>query len=387
MNSRILLLLLFLNSYHVCAEQSIADIEVLKKEILPNSWPIQIDLLRDGRHKFGKIVYLLEEKNENSDNFKLEIMDGKNKIFKTVEHKDLILIDEKTKIYTYETRYLHKNIIRTRLKGENYKAYITHVVRSKTIIYALDTIEGRKLKPIDTLNNEIQEKSALGIVLVEYPDYRSRQVADVENCNAIIISRYLVMTNFHCIYSKNAITNQPFPKIYPDFISMSDRGKSFRIISLVDKFKKYDMTLLELENKNNNEVLKDKIVALSNTEPNINTNIFMVQHYAPEPWNWEKQVSNDENCVIFKTPVIGKDKKTSADFIHGCDSAGGSSGSGIFSEDSGHLVGLHRKGKEEEHSNDFFKKYNKAVRMTQIIIELEKIKIEQPDLFEGYKVN
>ena len=83
-----------------------------------------------------------------------------------------------------------------------------------------------------------------------------------------------------------------------------------------------------------------------------------------------------KNCVVQLPDFIGRKDGVKTDFLHACDSEGGSSGSPIMDESTGEVVGLHHLAFFDSKIMDY---HNLGVKMAQI---LDALKTDKPALLD-----
>lgn len=152
-------------------------------------------------------------------------------------------------------------------------------------------------------------------------------------CTASIISEELLLTNNHCIPGGLGVTVLA-AKIEMDYLDANDTAavKSYEVDpSPVETNQELDYSLVRVHG---NPAAEFGTAKLSRKPGALQDAVFIIHHPEGAP----KTLSR-KDCYI----------NTMADreFVHSCDTLGGSSGSPIFSDESFQIVGLHFAGSEQ----------------------------------------
>jgi V8-like Glu-specific endopeptidase len=137
-------------------------------------------------------------------------------------------------------------------------------------------------------------------------------------------------------------------------------GDQYECSRLVAGDSSFELDYSVLEIAGQPETLWGLLPLGSASDPMAGEDLFIVQHPAGEA----KQISKI-NCKAGLVPVDGR--ATGSDFIHSCDTAGGSSGSPV-TDSAGNLVGLHHYGFNEGGAWS----QNRAVRIRKIVDHMQE---------------
>jgi hypothetical protein len=251
-------------------------------------------------------------------------------------------------------------VVRLRLRGAVDRVLVRTIARALATVSVETAVGGVHLRPAYEVTGSIR---TAGIVLLEYA-----LAGRVKRCNAVVIAPRVVLTNAHCIGSTAALAESYYPRVYPAFTSDATPGSEIRVTSLVDVDTGIDTSLLELASAVPDAA--NRVVRLATADPLLRAPLRVVQHY--EPYGWSKVVSDDEDCRVLAIPVAGSGPNT--DFLHGCDTEKGSSGTAVFAAD-GTVVGVHHWGRLQGQWNE-----NKAARIARVWILVDHARTQNPTL-------
>lgn len=171
----------------------------------------------------------------------------------------------------------------------------------------------------------------VGRLKVKVRDSRGR--TGMALCTASIISSEYLLTNNHCIPGVLGVTVLA-AKIEMDYLDERDtaRVRSYEVDTVpIESSEALDYSIVRV--RGNPSALYGKVV-ISRSPGALQDAVFIVHHPEGAP----KTLSR-KDCYI----------NTLADkeFIHSCDTLGGSSGSPIFSDETFQMIGLHFAGSKE----------------------------------------
>jgi Trypsin-like peptidase domain len=206
-------------------------------------------------------------------------------------------------------------------------------------------------------------------------------------CSGVRLTKELFLTNWHCgalegapdseywaqggksQACKNAIVDMSWDE---DGIS---RELSCRDVPYVSKA--YDAAIMRLGTLPDGDELTEPFnrLPISTALPQAGTELFIVQHDACKP----KRVARSCNVKRPDMPpwTAGVLPAAKTEFSYNCSTEGGSSGSPVFEEASGALLGLHHLGYDADNASAL--KENVGVKIKNI---LDDIKYEKPALHQ-----
>jgi hypothetical protein len=186
-------------------------------------------------------------------------------------------------------------------------------------------------------------------------------------CTGFLLSRDLLITNYHCVGSQKDAVNT-----YADFGYNVDGGTYQTYIGEKLELSNIglDYSLVRLEGApgaiygNVREPADNQADLLSGHS------LLLIEHAAGEA----TQVSIDD-CNVVSASLVGVNPKLKTDFGHHCDTLGGSSGSPVFDFKSRALVGLHHIGFDStqvQSGNDSPRFENQAVYWAGVIQDIRR---------------
>jgi len=175
-------------------------------------------------------------------------------------------------------------------------------------------------------------------------------------CTGFLIEPGKLITNHHCVSTQEVCeTTRVIFGFQHNKNSVLQFGDQYECSQLVAGDSSFELDYSVLEIAGQPETRWGLLPLDSATDPAAGDELFIVQH----PAGQAKQISKI-NCTAGTVPVDGR--ATESDFIHNCDTAGGSSGSPV-TDSAGNLVGLHHYGFNE----GGVWTQNRAVRIKQIV--------------------
>ena len=175
-------------------------------------------------------------------------------------------------------------------------------------------------------------------------------------CTGFLIEPGKLITNHHCVSTQEVCeTTRVIFGFQHNASSVLQFGDQYECSRLVAGASSFELDYSVLEIAGQPETRWGLLPLASASDPVAGDELFIVQH----PAGQAKQISKI-NCTAGMVPVDGR--ATESDFIHSCDTAGGSSGSPV-TDSAGNLVGLHHYGFNE----GGVWTQNRAVRIKQIV--------------------
>ncbi len=190
-------------------------------------------------------------------------------------------------------------------------------------------------------------------------------------CSGVVIADNLFLTNYHCGGGDwNDVCNNTI-------IDMSwdgdDKSLSYMCQKTLVKEKELDITILEIDKLAGSGAAKP---ARLSSELDLGDPLVVIHH----PECMTKQISHI-TCLVngFEHPYNLTSFNQESEFVHTCDTKGGSSGAPMFNVNDGlRVAGIHHEGHQkvkiegDEENNEYLcDKLNKAIRMDSILDFLE----------------
>jgi hypothetical protein len=169
-------------------------------------------------------------------------------------------------------------------------------------------------------------------------------------CTASLISPEYALTNHHCIPGIDGWRTLE-AQIEMNYLDAKDtsRVRAFAIdVRPVETSEALDYTILRVAG---NPSAQFGTVKLASSPPGVQDALFVIQHPEGAP-----KIVSRKDCAV---RVL-----SAPDFVHTCDTLGGSSGSPIFSDESLEMVGLHFAGSEE---GNYGKEMSELVHKSRIL--------------------
>jgi hypothetical protein len=184
---------------------------------------------------------------------------------------------------------------------------------------------------------------------------RIRFIADDDRrgyfCTGFLVTPRLMLTNQHCLSSE---TEAQSAELDFDFDQGPAPTLTVRVRSLVADDRDLDFALVALH-----EPMKRVPLTLAVRAPANDAELVILQH----PSGKIKHASIIQ-CSVQAMNVPGL-TVAATDFEHRCDTEGGSSGSPVHEKATGHVIGLHHWGKQDDGSGQ-----NQAVKMIDVLTRL-----------------
>lgn len=188
------------------------------------------------------------------------------------------------------------------------------------------------------------------------------------NCTGFLISANLLITNKHCL--QNDVEWRSTQVLFDYATGESTKSSCFtELVTPCDEpdCKNLDYAIFRLELTPPGRV---PLQLDSETQLNIGRDLLIIQH----PGGELKQISVLDCKVVPTPPGV---QILPNDFVHLCDTKGGSSGSGVIDKKSKKVIGLHHLGWDEDQDLPEDQRVNYAVKMRDII---EHIKRKYPSI-------
>jgi hypothetical protein len=179
-------------------------------------------------------------------------------------------------------------------------------------------------------------------------------------CTGFLVSPTLIITNQHCVANDADALSTLAEFKFEKPRAAPERVVRVHKLELADAG--LDYAILRLE-KNAGATYGRVSLAPLGTISDQNGTLAIVQH----PNGRKKMVAAD-NCAVVSQSVNGPGG-TKTDFSHSCDTLRGSSGSPVFTNPGGVLVGLHHWGFDESGHT-----VNQAVFMSEVLADLRHVK-------------
>jgi V8-like Glu-specific endopeptidase len=171
-------------------------------------------------------------------------------------------------------------------------------------------------------------------------------------CSGFMYAPDLLMTNEHCVNTPALCRDTMVIFQYQIENGTISNGTQFRCAALVDVNAELDYAILRVEGSPG---IQWGTLTLSRADAAQDEPLIIVQHPGGRP----KMVSRVD-CLA--TQSVADGLAPESDLAHGCDTAGGSSGSPVLTL-SGQVIGLHHFGVAE----GAFWNQNRAIRMAKIL--------------------
>lgn len=191
---------------------------------------------------------------------------------------------------------------------------------------------------------------------IAYLLFQTAQAELESNCTGFLVAPTLVITNNHCVSAKKqlrtAILQFGFESEAPR------RPERVPIKDMVYTDYGLDFTLLRLAAA----PLGIAPARLEEAPVRTSQRLILIQHPQRQP----KTISVT-GCAVQTPAFVGRKEGVKSDFLHACDSEGGSSGSPVMDEGTGTVVGLHHLAFFDPKVMDY---HNLGVRMGDIMTAL-----------------
>lgn len=184
------------------------------------------------------------------------------------------------------------------------------------------------------------------------------------NCTGFLVAPTLLITNNHCISKEKQLRTALARFGYDQARTAPAADVTFKELLHTDVG--LDFTMLRMARSPN--VAPARLNVARVTEGH---RLILIQHPDRQP----KTIAV-KNCVVQLPDFIGRKDGVKTDFLHACDSEGGSSGSPIMDESTGEVVGLHHLAFFDSKIMDY---HNLGVKMAQI---LDALKTDKPALLD-----
>ena len=184
------------------------------------------------------------------------------------------------------------------------------------------------------------------------------------NCTGFLVSATLLITNNHCIsvekQVRTVLVRFGFDQI------REPPAADVRVAALLHTDEGLDYTVLRMARSPNLAPVRLNLDAVK-----AGHTLILIQHPDRQP----KTIAV-KNCVVQLADFVARKEGVKTDFLHACDSEGGSSGSPIMDEATGEVVGLHHLALFDPKIMDY---HNLGVKMPLI---LDALKADKPLIFD-----
>jgi V8-like Glu-specific endopeptidase len=280
---------------------------------------------------------------------------------------------------------LREGIWTARIPGNEFHIELISDTKPSKLMVCLDSYSVKSIAP------DIESKAYVdGIhdrsipLLPAHPFYKyTAPVAVVEfiergahgnketNCTGFLITESLLLTNNHCISTDSAARNASARLNYEVRPTRPEIKVRFSKLVMTDQ--NLDFTVLRIAPTQSHQY----VARIDENQLAPNEALVLVQHPLDNP---KKIATQKEGCVLQDASAVGVSGETT-DFYHLCDSTGGSSGSPVFRDIDGQVVGLHHLGRYDPSANSY---HNLAVKMVNI---LKKIHDSNAALYNEIKAS
>ena len=197
------------------------------------------------------------------------------------------------------------------------------------------------------------------------------KVKNESNCTGFLLTPTLLVTNNHCI---SQLWQTKSAEVRFGYETGSVKTNTAQISKIEMTNPQLDFSLLRLASMSNPQPIA-KIELKPVTE---DQQLVLIEYP-----NARTKTISLIGCVVQYTDA-GNEGQGQNDFYHLCDTEGGASGSPVFDEKTGRVVGIHHLGIPRENNEG----RNLAVKITSVMSKIEqmsKIKLEYKKLFDEIK--